>query len=53
VDGGPPPDSRAVRYFWVSRKFEGDGWLVMGESNSYQYLMELMSASRKVSKWWN
>jgi len=53
VDGGPPPDSRAVRYFWVSRKFEGDGWLVMGESNSYQYLMELMPASRKVSKWWN
>jgi len=54
VDGGPPPDGRAVRYFWVSRKFESDGdWLVMGESNSYQYLMELMPASRKVSKWWN
>jgi hypothetical protein len=54
VDGSLPPDGRAVRYFWVSLKFGGDGeWLVMGESNSYQYLMELMPASRKVSKWWN
>jgi hypothetical protein len=47
VDGGAPPDGRAVRYFWVSRKFGGDGWLVMGESNAYQYLMELMPASRR------
>jgi hypothetical protein len=54
VDGGPPPDGRAVRYFWVSRKFGGDGaWLVMGESNAYQYFMELVPASRKVSRWWN
>jgi hypothetical protein len=53
VDGGPPPDGRAVRYFWVSRKFGGDGWLVMGESNAYQYLMELIPASRKVSTWGN
>jgi hypothetical protein len=54
VDGGPPPDGRAVRYFWVSRKFGGDGtWLVMGESNPYRYLMELMPASRSVSRWWN
>ncbi len=47
VDGGTPPDGRAVRYFWVSRKFGGDGWLVMGESNAYQYFMELMPASRR------
>jgi hypothetical protein len=54
VDGGPPPDGRAVRYFWVSRKFGGDGtWLVMSESNPYQYLMELVPASRSVSRWWN
>jgi hypothetical protein len=53
VDGGPPPDGRPVRYFWVSRKFDSDDWLVMGESNAYQYLMELMPASRKVSTWWN
>jgi len=53
VDGGSPPDGRAVRYLWMSRKFEGDGWLVMGESNAYQYFMELMPTSRNVSKWWN
>lgn len=54
VDGGMPPDGRPVRYFWVARKFGGDGaWQVMGESNAYQYLVELMPASRRVSKWWN
>lgn len=54
VDGGTPPDGRAVRYFWVSRKFGSEGeWLVMGESNAYQYLMELMPASRRASTWWN
>jgi hypothetical protein len=41
VDGGPPPDGRPVRYFRVMRKFEGGGWMVVGESNSYNYLMEL------------
>lgn len=46
VDGGPPPDGRAVRYFWVSRKFGGDGWLVVGESGAYQYFMELLPARR-------
>jgi hypothetical protein len=53
VDGGPPPDGRPVRYFWVSRKFDSPSWLVMGESNPYQYFMELMPASRNASKWWN
>jgi hypothetical protein len=42
VDGGPPPDGRAVRYFRMERKFGGDGWLVLGESNSYSYLRELL-----------
>ena len=41
VDGGTPPDGRAVRYFRMSRKFTGDGWMVVGESNSYNYFMEL------------
>ncbi len=41
VDGGPPPDGRSVRYFRVSRKFMGDGWMVVGESNSYLYYREL------------
>jgi hypothetical protein len=53
VDGSAPPDGRAVRYFRVSRKFEGDGWLVVGKSNAYEYLMELMPASRNRSTWWN
>lgn len=42
VDGGPPPDGRAVRYFRMERKFGGEGWLVLGESNSYNYLRELL-----------
>jgi thiamine pyrophosphate-dependent acetolactate synthase large subunit-like protein len=41
VDGGPPPDDRAVRYFRVSRQF-GGGWMVVGETDSYRYFMELL-----------
>jgi hypothetical protein len=41
VDGGLPPDGRSVRYFRVSRKFMEDGWMVVGESNSYLYYREL------------
>lgn len=40
VDGGPPPDGRSVRYFRVSTKF-GGGWMVLGESDSYSYFMQL------------
>ena len=46
VDGGAPPDGRPVRYFWVSRKFGGDGWLVVGETDAYQYFMELVREKR-------
>lgn len=42
VDGGPPPDGRSVRYFRVQRKFMGGGWMVIGESDSYRYFMQLM-----------
>jgi len=42
VDGGPPPDGQTVRYFRVSRKFMGGGWMVVGESDSYLYYRELM-----------
>jgi hypothetical protein len=53
VDGGAPPDGRAVRYFRVSRKFGGDGWMVVGESDAYRYFMELMPpAPRRHSSWW-
>jgi hypothetical protein len=41
VDGGPPPDGQPVRYFRVSRKFMGGGWMVVGESDSYLYYREL------------
>jgi hypothetical protein len=42
VDGGTPPDGRQVRYFRVSRKFMGGGWMVVGESDSYLYYRELV-----------
>lgn len=41
VDGGPPPDGRSVRYFRMSTKFVGGGWMVLGESDSYSYFKEL------------
>ncbi len=41
VDGGPPPDGRPVRYFRVSTKFVGGGWMVLGQSDSYAYFMKL------------
>jgi hypothetical protein len=49
VDGGPPPDGRPVRYFWVSRKFAESGWIVMAETDSYRYFMALLPASRNFS----
>jgi len=42
VDGGAPPDGRPVRYFRVSRRFLGDGWMVVGETDSYRYFSELV-----------
>jgi hypothetical protein len=41
VDGGAPPDGRAVRYFRMSRGLEGM-WFVDGESDSFRYFQELM-----------
>jgi hypothetical protein len=41
VDGGPPPDGRPIRYFRMSTKFVGGGWMVVGESDSYNYFMQL------------
>jgi hypothetical protein len=43
VDGGPPPDGRPVRYFWVVRKFGGEGsWLVTSETDAYRYFEALL-----------
>lgn len=41
VDGGPPPDGRRVRYFRMTTKFMGSGWMVVGESDPYTYSTEL------------
>ena len=41
VDGGPPPDSRPVRYLFLTTKFEG-GWMVLAESDSFQYYTALL-----------
>jgi hypothetical protein len=40
VDGGAPPDGRAVRYLRVSSGLDGV-WIVDGDSDSYSYFMEL------------
>jgi hypothetical protein len=42
VDGGPPPDGRSIRYFQISRKFTGDGWMVVGNSDSYFFFRALI-----------
>ena len=42
VNGGPPPDGRSTRYFYVSRDFD-DTWHVLWESNSYFYKRALWS----------
>ena len=36
VDGGPPPDGKAVRYLFLTTKYEG-GWTVPSESDSFRY----------------
>jgi hypothetical protein len=41
VDGGPPPDGRAVRYFKLLCGLDGH-WMVTGESDPYFYFTELL-----------
>lgn len=41
VDGGPPPDDRPVRYLFLTTK-PGGGWMVFGESDSFQYYRVLL-----------
>ena len=40
-DGGPPPDGRPVRYLFLTTK-PGGGWMVFGESDSFQYYRILL-----------
>ena len=49
VDGGTPPDGRSIRYFWVSRKYDSDAWMVMAEADSYRYFVALLPGSRRSS----
>jgi hypothetical protein len=42
VDGGAPPDGQRVRYLFLTTKYEG-GWMVLSESNSYQYYETLLN----------
>jgi hypothetical protein len=42
VDGGPPPDGRPVRYLFLTTKFDGGGWMVLSESDSYLYYRILL-----------
>lgn len=37
VDGGPPPDGRAVRYFRLTYNVINSTWIVLGNSNAYLY----------------
>lgn len=37
VDGGPPPDWRAVRYFRLTYNVLNGTWIVLGNSNAYLY----------------
>ena len=48
VDGVAPPDGRPVRRFRLSRKFMGNGWMIVGESDSYSYYRELVHSLPRV-----
>jgi len=45
VDGGPPPDSRPVRYLFLTTKV-GGGWIVLAESDALRYYEALLSSRR-------
>jgi hypothetical protein len=42
VDGGPPPDGQPIRYLFLTTKPEG-GWIVLSESDSFQYYETLLN----------
>jgi hypothetical protein len=42
VDGGQPPDGQPVRYLFLTTKYEG-GWMVLSESDSFQYYETLLN----------
>jgi hypothetical protein len=48
VDGGPPPDGQPVRYLFLTTKPEG-GWMVLSESDSFQYYEALFNFRSRYS----
>ncbi len=50
VDGGPPPDGQPVRYLFLTTKPEG-GWMVLSESDSYNYYEVLFNFRSRYSSY--
>jgi len=48
VDGGGPPDGQPIRYLFLTTK-PGGGWMVLSESDSYQYYTALLDARSRYS----
>jgi hypothetical protein len=48
VDGGPPPDGQPVRYLFLTTKV-GGGWMVLSESDSFQYYEALLNLRSRYS----
>jgi hypothetical protein len=48
VDGGPPPDDQRVRYLFLTTKV-GGGWMVLAESDSFQYYEALLNLRSRYS----
>jgi len=42
VDGGPPPDGKSTRYFYLNHYSLGDSWTVSGEASAYSYYSTLL-----------
>jgi hypothetical protein len=50
VDGGPPPDGQPVRYLFLTTRPEG-GWMVLSESDSFQYYEVLFNFRSRYSSY--
>lgn len=42
VDGGPPPDGKSTRYFYLTHYSAGDSWTVSSETTAYSYYSALL-----------
>ena len=48
VDGGPPPDRQPIRYLFLTTK-PGGGWMVLSESDSFNYYEVLFNFRSRYS----